>query len=98
MRFQRREEMISVPPTSDQIPQENHFRRWLETTIAGKPPKKVPTIWLPRRIASKPARYLSVVATIKNEGRYLREWIEFQRLMGAEQIYLYDNGSIDNTN
>jgi Glycosyltransferase family 92 len=35
---------------------------------------------------------------IKNEGRYLREWIEFQRLMGVEQVYLYDNGSTDNTN
>ncbi len=33
----------------------------------------------------------------KNEGRYLREWLEFQRLMGAEQVYLYDNGSTDDS-
>jgi hypothetical protein len=88
------EEMIST----SFISQAKRFWRCLETAIARKSPKKPPTIWLPRRIASKPARYLSVVATIKNEGRYLREWIEFQRLMGAEQVYLYDNGSIDNTN
>jgi hypothetical protein len=34
---------------------------------------------------------------MKNEGRYLHEWIEFQRLMDAEQIYLYDNGSTDDS-
>jgi len=77
---------------------QNAFGLGLETAIARKSSRKPPTIWLPPRIASKPARYLSVVATIKNEGRYLREWIEFQRLMGVEQVYLYDNGSTDNTN
>jgi hypothetical protein len=30
---------------------------------------------------------------VKNEGRYLRKWIEFQRIVGVEQVYLYDNGS-----
>lgn len=33
----------------------------------------------------------------KNEGPYLREWLEFQRLMGVEHVYLYDNGSKDDT-
>jgi len=33
----------------------------------------------------------------KNEGRYLGDWLEFQRLMGAEQVYLYDNGSTDDS-
>ena len=50
---------------------------------------------LPARPTSEPTRYLSVVAIVKNESRYLREWLEFQRLMGAEQVYLYDNGSTD---
>ena len=52
---------------------------------------------LPPRPISKPTRYLAVTAIVRNEGRYLREWIEFQRLMGAEQVYLYDNGSTDDT-
>jgi hypothetical protein len=38
-----------------------------------------------------------VVAIMKNEGRYLREWIEFQRLMGVYRVYLYDNGSTDDS-
>jgi hypothetical protein len=93
--------MTSPPYRSFQRPVAKRFWRWLETPIASKSterPRKGPAVWLPRRIASKPARYLSVVATIKNEGRHLREWIEFQRLMGVEQVYLYDNGSTDNTN
>jgi hypothetical protein len=52
---------------------------------------------LPPRPPSEPVRYLSVAAIMKNEGRYLREWIEFQRLMGVEQVYLYDNGSTDDS-
>jgi hypothetical protein len=96
--FNIEKKMIRAPYISSQVTRAERLRRWLETAIVGKSPKKSPTIWLPRHTASKPARYLSVVATIKNEGRYLREWIEFQRLMGVEQVYLYDNGSTDNTN
>jgi hypothetical protein len=41
-------------------------------------------------------RYLSVAAIFKNEAPYLREWIEFHRMVGVEHFYLYDNGSTDN--
>ncbi len=41
--------------------------------------------------------YLSVCAIIKNEGPYLKEWIEFHRLVGVERFYLYDNESDDET-
>jgi glycosyl transferase family 92 len=39
--------------------------------------------------------YLSVCAVYRDEAPYLREWIEFHRLMGAERFYLYDNRSTD---
>jgi hypothetical protein len=42
-----------------------------------------------------PAHYLSVCATFWNEAPYLREWIEFHRLVGVEHFYLYDNRSTD---
>lgn len=32
----------------------------------------------------------------KNEGRYLKEWIEYHRLLGVEHFYLYNNDSADN--
>ena len=34
---------------------------------------------------------------MKNEGPYLREWIEYHRIHGVEKFYLYDNESNDDT-
>jgi hypothetical protein len=41
------------------------------------------------------APYLSVCAAYRNDAIYLREWIEFHRLVGVERFFLYDNGSED---
>ncbi|MBS0605297.1 MAG: glycosyltransferase family 92 protein [Verrucomicrobia bacterium] len=38
---------------------------------------------------------LSICAIFKNEASYLREWIEYHRLIGVNHFYLYDNGSRD---
>jgi Glycosyltransferase family 92 len=38
---------------------------------------------------------LAVATIFKNEAEYLREWLEFHMLVGAERFYLYDNGSDD---
>ena len=46
---------------------------------------------------TKQKYYLSVVATVKNEGCYLQEWIEYYKIMGVEHFYIYDNESTDNT-
>ena len=39
--------------------------------------------------------YLSIAAIYRNEAPYLREWIEFHRLVGVERFFLYDNESSD---
>ena len=39
--------------------------------------------------------YLTVGAIYRNEGPYLREWVEFHRLVGVEKFFLYDNRSTD---
>src|SRR5438309_11534779 len=39
--------------------------------------------------------YLSLCAIYWNEAFYLREWIEFHRLVGVERFFLYDNESTD---
>ena len=39
---------------------------------------------------------LAVVAILKNEGNYLREWLDYHLLAGVEHFYLYDNDSTDN--
>ena len=50
---------------------------------------------LPAPVAAP--HYLSVVCCARNEGPYLREWLEYHRLVGVEHFYFYDNGSTDDT-
>jgi hypothetical protein len=44
-------------------------------------------------MAAKP--YLSVHACLGYDTEYLREWIEFHRLVGVERFFLYNNGDRD---
>lgn len=41
--------------------------------------------------------YLAICAIIKDEGKYLKEWLAYHMLQGVEHFYLYDNGSTDDT-
>lgn len=40
---------------------------------------------------------VSIVAIIKNEGLYIKEWLDYHRMIGVQKFYLYDNGSDDDT-
>ena len=40
--------------------------------------------------------YYSVAVVVKNEARYMKEYILFYQATGADRIYLYDNDSTDN--
>lgn len=39
---------------------------------------------------------LALTAIFKNEGPWLKEWIEFHKLVGVQHFYLYNNLSTDN--
>ncbi|MCX5925590.1 MAG: glycosyltransferase family 92 protein [Candidatus Dependentiae bacterium] len=39
---------------------------------------------------------LAVCAIFQNESRFLKEWLEFYKLVGVQHFYLYDNNSTDN--
>lgn len=41
---------------------------------------------------------LAVCGIFQNEGRFLKEWIEFHKLVGVQRFYLYNNNSTDNYN
>ena len=41
---------------------------------------------------------LAVVAILKNEGHYIKEWLDYHLLAGVDHFYLYDNDSSDNYN
>ena len=38
---------------------------------------------------------ISIVAIVKNEALYIREWIEYHLIIGVEHFYIYDNESND---
>ena len=40
---------------------------------------------------------IAIVGIVKNEGPYLKEWIEYHKLLGVSKFYIYDNASTDNT-
>ena len=40
---------------------------------------------------------LAIGAIMKDEGPYLKEWLEYHMMVGVEKFYLYDNGSSDDT-
>ena len=39
---------------------------------------------------------LSITCIAKNEGAYIKEWVDYHLMQGIECIYLYDNDSTDN--
>lgn len=39
---------------------------------------------------------IAICAIIKNEARYLAEWLEYHRLIGIDRFYIYNNNSSDN--
>lgn len=41
---------------------------------------------------------LAVVAILKNEGHYLKEWLDYHLLAGVDHFYLFDNDSTDDYN
>ena len=40
---------------------------------------------------------LAVAAILKNEGHYLKEWLDYHLLAGVNHFYLYDNDSTDDS-
>ena len=40
---------------------------------------------------------IALVAIAKNEGPYLMEWIAYHLMLGVDHIYIYDDGSTDNS-
>ncbi|MGE7368822.1 glycosyltransferase family 92 protein [Neorhizobium sp. NPDC001467] len=40
---------------------------------------------------------VAISVCVKNEGRYIAEWIRFHRAIGIRHFIIYDNGSTDNT-
>lgn len=48
------------------------------------------------RMREKKKYYMSVCAVFKNEAPFMKEWILYYQVIGADHIYLYNNNSDDN--
>lgn len=46
-------------------------------------------------LKDRPKYYLSICAIFRNEARFLKEWIEFHRMIGVEHFYLFNHLSED---
>lgn len=72
--------------------------RWLISNICEKTYAKRSVEKQKRRERVQHFKYnFGIVSIAKNEGLYLKEWIEYHRLIGASVFYFYDNESNDNT-
>jgi len=52
---------------------------------------------LPPQPRDSHERFLTLSTMVKNQRRWIREWIEFNLMMGVEHFIIYDNGSNDDT-
>jgi hypothetical protein len=61
-------------------------------------PPNSPNVDIPQKVVllKKPHYYVALVAVFRDEAMFLKEWIEFYRLMGVEHFYLYNHLSKDN--
>lgn len=57
--------------------------------------KIILNIYRPKKIEEKKYK-VSVCAIFKNEALYLKEWIEYHKIIGIQHFYLYNNNSEDN--
>ncbi len=46
-------------------------------------------------LLENPKYYLALTSVFRNEARFLKEWVEFYKLMGVEHFYLYNHLSED---
>lgn len=49
----------------------------------------------PRKTIEKKYK-ISICSIFKNEAQYIKEWIEFHKIVGVDHFYLYNNNSNDN--
>ncbi len=54
-------------------------------------------IWIFILICSQLIGYeLGIASQFRDEAPYLKEWVEYHRMVGVDHFWLYNNSSIDN--
>lgn len=71
------------------------LQKLLSNTV--RTPRLAKPLRLPAVDRQPQADGVGIVAIAKDEGPYIREWVEFHARAGFQRFYVYDNGSTDNT-
>jgi hypothetical protein len=87
-------DMIDVQSLMFIAAREHDFWTPSEPYVIGQAPSREGEATRQPPVAGDKA-YLSVCAVYRDEAPYLREWIEFHRLVGVQRFFLYDNLSTD---
>ena len=75
-----------------------NLRRRLVALFQGARQARGEAIGLAEPVLHNPDRSgIAIVAIVKDEERYIGEWLDFHMLVGASAVYIYDNGSSDRT-
>ena len=65
------------------------------TGLMGYPTSAAHVLNIAARANVPPRRPVCVVATARNEGLYLLEWVAYHKLIGADALFLYSNDNSD---
>ncbi len=72
--------------------------RWIMSGVYEKTIGKIVARRFRKNDINRNFKYeLGIVAIAKDEGQYIKEWVKYHKVVGVDKIYLYDNGSSDNT-
>ncbi len=63
--------------------------------LAGYPTSAGHLLNIAARASVPPRRAVCIVATARNEGLYLLEWVAYHRLIGADALFVYSNDNSD---
>jgi len=63
--------------------------------LAFRPVFYIYSRWIRRKFQPR-KYYFCICAIFKNEAPYLKEWIEYHKMLGVDHIWLYNNNSTDN--
>lgn len=75
-----------------------NLRRRLVALLPGVRRARRESIGVPEPVPYNPSRSgIAIVAIVKDEERYIGEWLDFHMLIGVTAVFIYDNGSSDRT-
>ncbi|GAA5850435.1 hypothetical protein JCM9279_001415 [Rhodotorula babjevae] len=85
-------------PSTSAKPSSRLVHQYTPGSIAGQAPAALEsTLDKLLQVPEEEVGGIAICASIKNEARFITEWLLYNRAIGVDRFYLYDKGSTDNT-